>query len=145
MAGPVLVAFTVPGIPAPQGSKTVMPNGHPLESNRERLLIWRNLVTAKAAEAMQGRPALIGPISLSVVFTLPRPRSHFGTGKRARMLKPSAPVYCEGRPDLDKLLRALGDSLKAGGAIADDARLVEIQASKHYGRARTDIELRMLV
>ena len=33
-------------------------------------------------------------------------------------------------PDLDKLLRAVGDSLQAGGLIADDAAIASITATK---------------
>lgn len=33
---------------------------------------------------------------------------------------------CAVTPDLDKIVRALGDGLKAGGMIADDARIFRL-------------------
>jgi len=73
-----------------------------------------------------------GPLELDVLFVFGRPRSHFGTGRNAGRLKPSAPVYCSTRPDLDKLVRAIGDAL-AGIAVVDDAAFVQLVARKHYG------------
>jgi Holliday junction resolvase RusA-like endonuclease len=35
-------------------------------------------------------------------------------------------------PDVDKLVRAVGDGLTQGGAIADDARIVDLHAYKRY-------------
>jgi Holliday junction resolvase RusA-like endonuclease len=33
-------------------------------------------------------------------------------------------------PDLDKLIRTVGDALKVGGLIADDARICRLTADK---------------
>ena len=78
------------------------------------------------------RPPLDGPLRLRAVFVFPRPATHFGTGRNAGRLKPSAPVYCRTRPDVDKLLRAIGDAI-TGVVFRDDARVVDVAAEKHYG------------
>jgi len=64
-----------------------------------------------------------GPLSLTVNFWLPRPASL--TKKRI------ADGPCR-KPDIDKLIRSSCDALTTAGAIADDARIVRIVASKRY-------------
>ena len=72
------------------------------------------------------------PRSFPSTFRLPRPKGHYGTGRNAGLLKPSAPWYPAGRPDLDKLLRSTLDALGEAGIWGDDAQVVTIAASKHY-------------
>lgn len=36
-------------------------------------------------------------------------------------------------PDLDKLQRGVGDGLEASGLLANDSRIVQWIATKHYG------------
>ena len=75
-------------------------------------------------------------IVLDLLFRFPRPRSHFGTGRNAGQLKPSAPFYVRTRPDLDKLARAVGDALRistsATPGITCGGRMV---TSSRYGPA----------
>lgn len=129
------VEFNVLGEPQPQGSKTtvvragrrpVMREDNPLTGP------WRSTVTAAAVKAMGDRQLRSGPLRLRVVFVFPRPAGHWGTGRNAGRLKPSAPVYCRTRPDVDKLLRAVGDAL-TGVVFRDDAQVVIVAAEKHYG------------
>lgn len=122
-----MIEFTVHGIPAPQGSKA--PYGG--ESN-PRTRPWRAAVAAVAAETMNGQPLLTGPLKLQVVFVFPRPKSHTGTGRNDGVLKASAPLFHSVKPDTDKLLRAIGDSL-SGTVIRDDAQIATVTASKLYG------------
>jgi crossover junction endodeoxyribonuclease RusA len=93
---------------------------------------WRATVAAAALEAMHGHPPLAGPLELHAVFVFARPATHWGTGRNAGTLKASAPAYCWTRPDLDKLLRAIGDAM-TGIVYRDDARVVIVRAEKHYG------------
>lgn len=129
-----LVAFTVYGTAAPQGSKTVATSGGKswVRDDNRAVEPWRNAVAAAAVEAMHGRPPFAGAARLEATFAFQRPRSHYRTGKHAGQLRPSAPVYCDRRPDLDKLLRAIGDAL-SGVVVTDDARVVEVAAAKVYG------------
>lgn len=129
------VEFTVLGLPAPQGSKMVVQQ----KGRRPRVIEdnpdtkpWRQAVAAAALAAMDGRQLRSGPLQLRAVFVFPRPAGQFGTGRNHGRLKPSAPLYCRTRPDVDKLLRAVGDAL-TGIVFRDDAQLVIVQAEKHYG------------
>lgn len=71
---------------------------------------------------------LDGPLELLVVFTVPRPKGHYG----ARGLRPSAPEYPAVRPDVTKLLRAVEDAC-TGIVWRDDAQIIEQHATKRYG------------
>jgi Holliday junction resolvase RusA-like endonuclease len=136
------VEFTVLGTPAPQGSKTVgrTRDGRSyLREDNPATGPWRQAVTAAALEAAAGRQLngvpdrmLAGALRLHVVFVFSRPAGHWGTGRNENKLKPSSPLYVRTRPDLDKLLRAVGDAI-TGIVCRDDAQLVIVHAEKHYG------------
>ena len=73
----------------------------------------------------------------AIEFVFPRPKSHYGTGKNADVLKPSAPKYCtsRGNGDIDKLARSTLDglSVSAGGSVLeDDSLVVELNTKKRY-------------
>ena len=122
-----MIEVLVHGIPAPQGSKT--PFGTESNPNTRP---WRAAVAAAAAETMNGRPLLTGPVTIKVLFVFPRPKTHYRTGKHAAELRPDAPTYHAGKPDLDKLQRAIGDSL-TGQVLRDDAQIARVIATKLYG------------
>lgn len=124
-----MVSFTVPGIPAPQGSKN--PFGGEANPNTRP---WRAAVTFEAREARRqiALKQFGGPIALSAVFSFPRPKSHFRTGKNAAELRPDAPKFKASKPDLDKLLRALCDGITDSGLWRDDAQVATVIATKTY-------------
>lgn len=104
-----------------------------LESAGERLKQWRQVVTLKArsAAALQAwEPP--EAVTTSVQFYLPRPKSHYRTGKFAGELKPSAPIFHVTKPDSDKLVRAIHDSLSDAGVILDDSNITNINVQKTY-------------
>lgn len=122
----------VPGVAAPQGSIKHLGKGLPAQhSNAATLLPWRRSVIAHVQRAIRadrteaGWP-LLGPVVVDVLFVFQRPKSYPG--------RPYPHVY----PDLDKLARAVLDCLgkkKGGGAIGDDAQVVDLTARKRYGPA----------
>lgn len=129
------IEITIPGTPVPQGSKRVVPTPRgprAVEGNEYRLLPWRAAVAAGAKYAMGEDEPLAGPVRLDVVFTFGRPHYHFGTGRNAERLKPSAPTFRSQAPDLDKLLRAVFDGL-AGIVFRNDAQVADVRATKRYG------------
>lgn len=121
------VAFTIPGIPAPQGSKT--PWGTEANKNTRP---WRATVSAAAAEKLNGDPLLTGPLECAVLFVFPRPKSHYRTGRNAHELRATAPAWHTSKPDADKLQRAIGDAL-TGVLIRDDALICAWKVEKRYG------------
>ena len=137
---PPAVTLVVYGTPGPQGSKRHIGRGIMIESS-DKVKPWRQDVKHAAIAATQTQPdweILDGPLAVSMVFTFTRPRSHYGTGRNAHLIKESAPARPSGYPDLSKLIRSTEDAL-TGVVWVDDSRIVEYRTlAKHY--AGTDTE-----
>ena len=121
--------FDVVGDPVPQGSLRAFSRqgGRPwLTSDNKRTRPWKDAVTWAASEAL--RFTATEPVAVRLSFRVRRPKGH--TGKRG--LLPSAPTYPGTKPDLDKLVRAVLDSLVEAKVLADDALVASIVASKSY-------------
>lgn len=133
------IFFMVRGEPAPQGSKNMMRNYRTgqmiMMESCKKLAPWRKAVT-EAAELAAGASWLpiAGPVRLEVIFTVPRPRSHWRTGKHAHLLTLAAPLMpiSHAAGDLSKLVRAAEDALTDARIWADDALVVETWAVKVY-------------
>lgn len=133
------ISITVLGIPAPQGSKKPFRNQHSgriqMTESSAKVKPWRQDVKYAARVVVDGLDdwtPLDGPLIASMVFTFSRPKGHFGTGRNANQLKPSAPARPAVFPDLSKLARSTEDAL-TGLVWADDARVVEYRnLAKHY-------------
>lgn len=121
------VSFYVPGIPRPQGSKRAFVNRHTgkaalVESAGEPLKDWRGDVKRFAVDAMNGQPALEGPVFVALQFFLPRPKSH-----------PKTKVtYPTSRPDADKLARGVLDALSTV-CFKDDSQITSLHVHKSWG------------
>jgi len=126
------IQFTVYGLPVPQGSKKVI-RGNVVEMADARLRSWRQDIAVASREAMEGASPYIEPVDVRLMFWLPRPQAHFGTGRNAEKLKPSAPIAPSVHPDLDKLVRAVLDAL-TGIVFRDDKQVVSLTASKLYAQ-----------
>ncbi len=113
----------VRGIPAPQGSKRAFIKGDRavvVDANPKTLKDWRAAVAGRLQSEWHGAP-MDGALSVELNFALLRPKSV--SEKR----RPHPTVM----PDLDKLVRAVLDAL-TGIVIVDDARVVELHATKEY-------------
>ena len=84
---------------------------------------WKATVRKVAREELGDNPTLQGPVAVELTFFLPRPA-------KGKFQVPAV------APDLDKLCRAVFDAIQSGqnsrGMIMDDARIVQLVASKHY-------------
>jgi len=120
------IRIEVFGIPAPQGSKRIM-RGRLVEVSSEKLKVWRRAIAEACMDAREGNNIFFtDPVSVTVNFYLPRPKSVKRTGKNGRLL-PSVP------PDLDKLCRGLLDGIGQSEMIwGDDSQVVELLATKDY-------------
>jgi Holliday junction resolvase RusA-like endonuclease len=126
------IEFTVYGKPAQMGSKKAFVRGNRAiitDDNSKQRKQWANAVATAAAEAMDGKPLMDGPVSLLVIFFFARPKSHYGSGKNAKTLKSSAPERHAQSPDLDKLVRCLNDAL-TGIVFRDDRQVWHITAGR---------------
>ncbi|MEE9302885.1 MAG: RusA family crossover junction endodeoxyribonuclease [Thiotrichaceae bacterium] len=73
-----------------------------------------------------------GPIKITVAFEFGRPKSHYGTGRNADKLKPTAGFFHSSRPDLDNLIKFITDALDSV-FYRDDAQIAQVVAEKRYG------------
>jgi Holliday junction resolvase RusA-like endonuclease len=131
---PALITLFVPGTAAPGGSKKGWQ--HPKTG---RIIIvddakynaeWKQRVKLYARLAYKGSP-LTGALLAKVTFVMQRPKSHYGTGKNAHVLKATAPHYHTTRPDSTKLFRSTEDAL-TGIIWVDDGQVMQ-EVRKIYG------------
>ncbi|WP_424639862.1 RusA family crossover junction endodeoxyribonuclease [Embleya sp. AB8] len=133
-----LLSVAVHGTPAPQGSKRHVGAGRMIDSS-VGVRPWREAVVWAVRQEINRRRGqgpwtpLTGPLEASIVFTVRRPKGHFGTGRNAGVLRASAPLRPHVIPDLDKLLRSTGDAITTAGGYVDDAQIVGYRrAEKRY-------------
>jgi endodeoxyribonuclease rusA family protein len=123
---PAPLTFFIEGTPIPQGSKTAIRHGtraRLIEANK-RLKPWRTTLQTALADQAAGR-RIEGPFTadLNFLFTPPqRPRFKDQDGNSVHAVK----------PDVDKLTRAVLDSLTNANIIDDDARCTRLTATKNY-------------
>ena len=146
-----MIEFFVPGIPRPGGSKTAMPiygrSGHAVttltSAGKHRPVLryvddakgnkeWRAAVAGHARQKYGAQQPMVGPLSIRVVFWMPRPKGHFGTGRNAGTVKAGAPTFPAFKPDCTKLMRSTEDALK-GILWEDDSQIVHQEIDKMYG------------
>jgi len=121
------VRVLIPGRPIAKGSLRVGRSGQVFSVN-PGLKAWQERVALAVSAELDGAAPHTCPVALTVTFTFQRPPSHFTKSGRLRKGAALAP----GRPDLDKLLRALLDGL-TGVLFRDDAQVSELDAVKTYG------------
>jgi Holliday junction resolvase RusA-like endonuclease len=113
------VSLSVTGDPASQGSHAIM-HGRIVQVNSSKHKAWRKAIVQEAIAILPDDWQPIDePCELIVNFYLPKP-------KTVNRQLPSV------SPDLDKLIRAVGDSLTDSGVVTDDSRIVRISARKLY-------------
>ena len=159
----------VPGVPRPQGSKGAVVRPRKgrmplvirgqryyrlsdltayLKDSSRNLAAWRNKirVVAQGEKRARGNPLLTGAAYIEMTFSLPRPKSHCGTGRNAGVLKARAPKHHVQKPDRDKLERAVCDAL-TGIVWVDDCQVVAGPTHKVWcddGRPGVTISVRSL-
>ena len=93
----------------------------------------------------QGFEPFIDPIYIQLWYGLPRPKSHYGTGRNSGKLKGSAPKYPGKKPDIDNYEKFVFDCLN-GVVYRDDSQVVSCRHDKRYSEnPRTEIEIRRII
>ena len=133
--------FVAYGTPQPQGSAKAFVRGNRayITSANPKMRPYRHTLTQVATEVLQRHniPTPLCPrpeaVEVSVLWTLAKPKS---TPKRV--------VHPTKKPDVDKLLRAVLDSL-TGVAYEDDSQVVRGSIEKEYGSPeKTTVTVRKL-
>jgi Holliday junction resolvase RusA-like endonuclease len=112
-------SFVVEGEPVGQGSMRHIGNGRLIAQNDKKLKAWRSAMVDAIKQEMMKNHQVDGAAMLSVKFCI---------GEPAKLKRdyPTVPY------DLDKLIRAVGDSCQDSGLVTNDSVFVNIVASKRY-------------
>ena len=149
------IEFTAFGLPQTAGSKSAIPYrksggklGVIVKDANPKTKSWQGVISNAAAGVILKDESILqlfdGPLAVEMMFFMPRPRSHYRTGKNAGNLKASAPNYPDRRPDVLKLARAVEDAC-TGIVWTDDARIVDESLKKFYGEpARVNVRVYQL-
>lgn len=143
------ISFFVDGEPEPQprpraraqkmGAKWVAQIYNPKDADG-----WKKRV-ASAAVPLIGA-AITCPVSLGIIFTMPRPKSHYRSGRFSNVLRDDAPTWHVGTPDFDNLAKAVCDALTQCGLWKDDGQVCHTRIAKMYGeRIGAEVTIRELV
>jgi Holliday junction resolvase RusA-like endonuclease len=121
----VIVAY---GDPQPKGSKTAMMiDGRPVlvegssSAGRRKLKLWQASVEASAAVRVD-KVIIEEPVDVTMAFHLAPVESDRYRTRHAV------------KPDLDKLVRSVADSLTKAGVWKDDSLMCDVSASKRYAQ-----------
>ena len=138
----LLLAAFVPGepkaeprpraVPLMKGGKPVLKAGRPVivVHRGTSASSWRERVALYAAQHYTAAPTA-DPVELRLVFKMPRPKSHYRTGKHAGELRPDAPHWHVSTPDGDNLEKAVKDAL-TGIVWRDDSQVCVTTKAKVY-------------
>lgn len=130
--------FTVFGKPETAGSKRAFtlpgkgsgkPRAHVVDAN-PKTKNWQGQVATAAKQYWPG-PLTTGPVFVKTQFYFVRPKGHYGTGRNADKLKPSAPKHHTQKPDSLKLMRAIEDAL-TGVLWRDDSQITDEAHGKRW-------------
>ena len=125
--------------------------GKPIAKNRPRFARRGKFTTTYSdqeteeglviLELQKVKERLTGPLALEIWFHIKRPKGHFGTGKNAGVLKPSAPKYPNKKPDIDNMLKFYMDCMNTV-IFHDDSAIITVNAHKRYSKdPRTEINI----
>lgn len=154
------IQFWVPGTNVPQGSKqgffnpktqrVVLKENAGQRHATRRHEVWMAALAAAAATPGRWDPnggltpdggplPMTGPVAVRLEFYRLRGTGHYGSGRNAQQLKPSAPAYPSTAPDIDKLSRLVLDSLTSV-LFVDDGQVVDLGARERWADRFTESE-----
>lgn len=150
--GPELLRLRIWGQAYGAGSKTAEPlgkTGREVRDRNGRIVLkyrhaskftapWMELVQREAEVAWARRAPLDGALWLDAFFYECRPSTHYFKRKAGDVLRPDAPAYPDATEshDVDKMRRAISDSLTNAKVIVDDKRIVGGEAWKDFAENR---------
>lgn len=145
---PITLPLTldIVGIPVPAGSKTAIRMGERIvmvpagltPRLQQRRRDWHSAVELAGAQAAGSGLLRHDALSLNIVFVMPRPKHHYGTGRNDGIIKDRfVSARPTGKPDTTKLLRCVEDRL-TGVLWYDDAQIVMQTVRKQYAKQGED-------
>ena len=97
-------------------------------SHKDKKQIWLQIAKHKP------KMPFAGDIMIKLMFTMPRPKNHYRTGKFKHLLKDNVPEYHSYIPDLDNMVKMVCDIIQGKDRmICDDSQICMLQAEKVWG------------
>lgn len=124
------IRFCVKGAPLPLKRHRIC-RGRVYDPSKADKQTW----IEKIAEFIPETP-LNKELEIDIQFIMPRPKSHFGTGKNNTKVKESANKHHVSKPDLDNLIKFVLDAMNTY-FYADDSQIVKITSTKVYSNLHT--------
>ena len=136
------IAFVVPGVPVGKGRPRFAKRGAYVTTyTPEKTASYENLVKVKAEEAMAGRPAFEGAVSV-VIWLYVTPPASWSQKKQREAL--DGRIFPTSKPDIDNVLKGIMDACNEI-VFKDDKQAVDVRVVKRYGQvARAAVEVRPL-
>jgi crossover junction endodeoxyribonuclease RusA len=126
------IVFRVDGIPKAQPRpRAFSRGGHARVYDAGTAEGWKSQIAIAAKPFIPSEP-LTMPLRVNLTFYMPRPKSHYRTGKHAGELRPDAPVWHTGKPDRDNLDKAVMDALTTLRMWGDDGQVCDGRIRKLY-------------
>jgi Holliday junction resolvase RusA-like endonuclease len=98
----------------------------------ERTARYESMVRLAAVAEMQGQQPFSGPVAVTIRAAFGVPAS-WSKKKRGAALENPRAILPAKRPDLDNVVKSVCDAMN-GVVFRDDAQIVELVATKHYGK-----------
>lgn len=92
---------------------------------------WKGEI-ARVAEQHRPPVPFTRAVPMAIVFIFARPAGHYGTGRNADRLKPSAPAGHLCKPDVDNLSKCVMDVLMTLGFFRDDGQVNDLRVRKRW-------------
>jgi Holliday junction resolvase RusA-like endonuclease len=131
-----MIDIFVQGSPRPQSRPRVaMRGGRAMAYNADSkdMKAWKKaLDDALKSLSFGGFGGFGEPMHVELVFRLPRPKSHYRTGKFSHLLKDSAPGDEGSRCDVDNLSKVVLDKITRSGYWVDDNQVVFLSVKKRW-------------
>ena len=129
-------------------------DGVPKQQQRHRTAKWggtydpskkdKKALLNKVFEYTPKKP-LEGALQMILVFYMPRPKSHFRTGKYSHLLKDDSPINHIKTPDADNMAKLVMDALDMGNFYKNDSQICQLQIEKLYcdigEKPRTEVHI----
>ena len=133
--------FFVAGIPKAQPRvKAFVRGGHAGVYTPDSAESWKQAVRRQAF-ANAPESLMSGVVRIQLDFFLPRPKVHLD---KHGVQKPKSPVWCQKKPDLDNLIKAVTDAITDTQRVwLDDSQICEITATKTYAMSRSGCSVRI--
>jgi crossover junction endodeoxyribonuclease RusA len=133
-----MIELFVQGSPRPQSRPRVAIRGRramAYNADSKDMVAWKQALDSALSEIPER--GIDGSVEVTLHFSLPRPKSHYRTGKFSHLLKDSAPEDHQSRCDLDNAIKVVLDRITRSGIWIDDCQVISLTSSKRWSDCRS--------